>query len=116
MKIIIILLLCFTLLGCSNDKFSYEKINSKQALEIMQNNDYLLVDVRSREEFAANHLDNAFNIPEEEITSLIKINKDTVLFVYCETGKRSKRAAQKLLDLGYQVYDLGALKDINLDE
>ena len=103
MKIIIILLLCFTLLGCSNDKFSYEKINSKQALEIMQNNDYLLVDVRSREEFAANHLDNAFNIPEEEITSLIKINKDTVLFVYCETGKRNVRKKRLLSGAAFRV-------------
>ena len=117
MKIIAIILISIFLVGCSsNNTFTYEKIDSKEALEIMNNVDnYEIIDVRTREEYAESHLDNAFNIPYDEINELIDINKDTVLFVYCKSGKRSKKAAEKLLDLGYEVYDLGSYKSIDLE-
>lgn len=117
MKLIAIILISIFLVGCSsNNTFTYEKIDSKEALEIMNNVDnYEIIDVRTREEYAKSHLDNAFNIPYDEINELIDINKDTVLFVYCKSGKRSKKAAEKLLDLGYEVYDLGSYKSIDLE-
>ena len=117
MKLIAIILISIFLVGCSsNNRFTYEKIDSKEALEIMNNVDnYEIIDVRTREEYAESHLDNAFNIPYDEINELIDINKDTVLFVYCKSGKRSKKAAEKLLDLGYEVYDLGSYKSIDLE-
>ena len=117
MKLIAIILISIFLIGCSsNNTFTYEKIDSKEALEIMNNVDnYEIIDVRTREEYAESHLDNAFNIPYDEINELIDINKDTVLFVYCKSGKRSKKAAEKLLDLGYEVYDLGSYKSIDLE-
>lgn len=117
MKLIAIILISIFLVGCSsNNTFTYEKIDSKEALEIMNNVDnYEIIDVRTREEYAESHLDNAFNIPYDEINELIDINKDTVLFVYCKSDKRSKKAAEKLLDLGYEVYDLGSYKSIDLE-
>lgn len=109
---------CFLLIGCRNEtKFSYKKIDSKEALQIIEEHpSYIVIDVRTREEFAEGHIDGAFNIPYDEITDLIDFNKDTVLFVYCKSGKRSKIAAETLLDLGYEVYDLGAFEEINLEE
>lgn len=118
MKLIIVVLACFLLLGCSNEtKVTYEKIDSKQALEIMNENDkYQILDVRTREEYGEGHLPNAFNLPYDEINEFTTFDKDTILFVYCKSGNRSKIAAEKLLELGYTVYDLGAYEDINLEE
>lgn len=39
-------------------------------------------------------------------------NKEAVLIVYCRSGRRSKAAAEKLIDLGYEnVYDMGGIID-----
>ena len=118
-KYLILILACFLLLGCSSDneqEFTYQKINSDEALEIMVESDnYEIIDVRTREEYAEGHIDGAFNIPYE-INELIEFPKDTILFVYCKSGARSKVAAETLISLGYEVYALGAYEDINLEE
>lgn len=120
MKYLILILACFLLLGCSSDnkqEFTYEKINSDEALEIMnESNNYEIIDVRTREEYAEGHIAGAFNIPYDEINELIEFPKDTILFVYCKSGARSKIAAENLINLGYEVYDLGAYEDINFKE
>lgn len=120
MKCLILILACFLLLGCSSgnkQEFTYEKITSNEALEIMnKSNNYEIIDVRTREEYAEGHINGAFNIPYDEINELIEFPKDTVLFVYCQSGTRSKIAAENLISLGYEVYDLGSYEDINLEE
>ena len=120
MKYLILLLTCFLLLGCSSDnkqEFTYQKMNSDEALEIMKESEnYLIIDVRTREEYGEGHIEGSFNIPYDEINDLIDIDKDAVLFVYCKSGKRSKIAAEKLLELGFKVYDLGAYESIDLEE
>ncbi len=118
MKRIIILVACFLLLGCSSaPKATYEKIDSEEALEIMkENSKYQILDVRTREEYKEGHIPDAFNLPYDEINELTTFDKDTILFVYCKSGRRSKIAAEKLLKLGYIVYDLGSYEDINLEE
>ena len=119
MKYIALIVTCLLLLGCSSEenKFSYEKISSREAQKIMNESDnYLVLDVRTREEYGEGHIEGAFNIPYDEINDLIDLDKDAVLFVYCKSGKRSKIAAEKLLELGFKVYDLGAYESIDLEE
>ena len=119
MKYIALIVTCLLLLGCSSEenKFSYEKISSSEAQKIMNESDnYLVLDVRTREEYGEGHIEGAFNIPYDEINDLIDLDKDAVLFVYCKSGKRSKIAAEKLLELGFKVYDLGAYESIDLEE
>ncbi len=120
MKYIVLFLTCFLLFGCSSDKteeFTYQKIDSTKALEIMvESENYQIIDVRTREEYAEDHLEGAFNIPYDEINEFMGIDKNTVLFVYCKSGARSKIATETLIDLGYEVYDLGAYENINLEE
>jgi phage shock protein E len=72
----------------------------------------LIVDVRTNAEFQAHHLSNALHIPLEELESLaarrIK-DRDQVLLLYCETGRRSHAARRKFAQLGYtQVFNLGS--------
>lgn len=70
-----------------------------------------VVDVRTVPEFEAGHLDQAINInvSSADFAAQIKknINPDQPVFVYCQVGGRSARAAKILADMGYtQIYDL----------
>ena len=119
MKLIALFLACFLLLGCSSkeEAFTYQKIDSEEALEIMKEHEnYQILDVRTREEYGEGHIERAFNVPYDEINELIPLDKDTIIFVYCKSGNRSKIAAEKLIELGYEVYDLGAYENIHLEE
>ena len=77
--------------------------------------DYVILDVRTPEEFAAGHIPNAINIPNEtigasEISALP--DKDQLILVYCRSGRRSKEAAQKLVSLGYtSIVEFGGILD-----
>ena len=66
--------------------------------------DYILLDVRTEEEFSAGHIPNAINIPNEAIgsTEIPELpSKEQLLLVYCRSGNRSKYAASVLEELGY---------------
>ena len=69
-----------------------------------------LIDVRSSEEFASQHLDNAQNInwnSNDFEAKISKLDKTRPVFVYCMVGGRSKKASDKLVDLGFsKIYDL----------
>lgn len=71
-----------------------------------------LVDVRTPEEYAAKHVDGAKNIPVDEIdTRLSEIPKDKPVVVYCHSGARSATAAKVLRGAGYDVIDIGGMKN-----
>jgi thioredoxin len=69
-----------------------------------------LIDVRSPEEFASQHLDNAQNINwngDDFEGKVSKLDKSQPVFVYCMVGGRSRKASDKLGELGFKkVYDL----------
>ena len=71
----------------------------------------LLVDVRSREEYAAGHVPDAINLPVQELPArMSELPRDRALVVYCRSGHRSGRAAELLKEAGYgQVHNLGAM-------
>ena len=72
---------------------------------------YLLVDVRTPEEFATGHIHNAVNIPLDTIESrLNEIPRTEPVVVYCHSGNRSGQASRILTNAGYtQIYDLGGI-------
>ncbi|BAJ02890.1 phage shock protein E [Shewanella violacea DSS12] len=77
-----------------------------------------VIDVRTAEEFAAGHLDNAINIPFEEIAVAINtldIAKDTQIVLYCRSGRRSGIAFDTLVSEGYtQSYNGGGFETLSL--
>lgn len=114
-KFIFILVLSLLLCGCSNNnEKNNQYIKIEQVKEIMDEKDYKIIDVRTREEYEYNHLVDAINIPYNEINENLDISKDTIIFVYCKSGNRSSIAWQTLNNLGYTVYDLGAFDHIEL--
>nr|WP_283103766.1 rhodanese-like domain-containing protein [Shewanella gelidii] len=65
----------------------------------------VLIDVRTPAEFARGHIENAINIPFEQIlqgVSHYKIDKKTPIVVYCRSGRRSGIANQDLLNAGFE--------------
>ena len=100
--------------GTAADSPAYERISQEEAAEIMTSQeDYLILDVRTPEEFAQGHIPGAINIPNEDIgTEPIEAlpRKDQPLLVYCRSGNRSRQASQKLADQGYtKVLEFGGI-------
>ncbi|MDB4292343.1 rhodanese-like domain-containing protein [Maribacter sp.] len=91
---------------------SCAQITSKPITEISQEElkSVVLVDVRTPEEYAGGHLDNALNINWNAADFADKfdaISKDQTIYVYCKKGGRSAKAQEKLISLGFEhVVDL----------
>ena len=113
------LLLLLFLAGCtaSNEQEnSYRQISMDEAVTMMEEESgYIILDVRTPEEFRERHIPNAINIPNETIGSedIQELpDKDQLILVYCRSGRRSKLAAQSLADLGYtNIREFGGILD-----
>lgn len=95
---------------------SYEQITPAEAKEIMDNeNGYVILDVRTQEEYNETHIDGAILIPDYEITAKaenILKDKNQLILVYCRSGRRSKNAASELVKLGYtNIKEFGGIID-----
>lgn len=121
--------LCLVIIGCGrkseadnnvidnkDEGNSYKSISMSEAEEMMKNEkDYIILDVRTAEEYKEGHIPNAINVAnetigEDEISELP--NKDQLIMVYCRSGRRSKQAASKLVKLGYSnIVEIGGIID-----
>jgi rhodanese-related sulfurtransferase len=104
-KIILAPILLLFLIGCGTEVKSIPITEFTQAdLE-----NATLLDVRTPEEFAEGHLENAININwyEEDFMKQIEgMPKDKTIYVYCKIGGRSGSAAELLNSSGYTAIDL----------
>lgn len=94
----------------------YENITAEEAKKIMDSETgYVILDVRTEEEFAEGHIKGAILIPDYEIAARaedILLDKNQKILVYCRSGRRSKLAAEALLALGYtNVWEFGGIID-----
>jgi rhodanese-related sulfurtransferase len=95
---------------------TYRQITVDEAATTMaKETGYIILDVRRPDEFAAGHIPNAINVPNETIgTDEISELPDKAQFimVYCRSGRRSKEAAEKLVKLGYtNIVEFGGILD-----
>lgn len=108
-------LLSLLMVACSLPPTSgVKKISSVEVQELMKTKkNYLLLDVRTAQEFAEGHIPGAKNLLNEriqkgEIGELS--SKDQLILVYCRSGNRSAQASNKLVSLGYtHVVDMGGI-------
>ena len=119
-KLIPILLSALMFTGCAGTSNSqtntYRQITMDEAVTMMaQETGYIILDVRRPDEFAAGHIPNAINVPNETIgTAEIPElpDKNQLIMVYCRSGRRSKEAAEKLVKLGYtNIVEFGGILD-----
>ena len=88
-------------------------ISPEEAYEIISgNDDVVILDVRTPEEFKEGHLKNAWSIPVDDLEGRISaLQKDVPVIVYCQSGVRSNRAAGILIKNKFSVvYDMGGIR------
>lgn len=105
-KILIMLVLSLLLTGCNDLNNNFETI--------MKENEYIIIDVRTEDEYNESHLVGSINIPYDEIDQNTNLDKEKLIFVYCKSGNRSSIALKKLSNLGYNVYNLGSYSEIDM--
>ena len=118
-KLIPFLLSLLLLASCAapvESEASYQQVSMDEAIAIMESeSDYIILDVRTTEEFADKHIPDAINIPNETIGTedIPELpDKDQLILVYCRSGNRSKQASDKLVGLGYtNIVEFGGIND-----
>ena len=114
--IVLSILMVIGMTGCGDKEMSYKQISMEEAVSMMESEtDYIILDVRTPEEFAEKHIPNAINVPNETIGTddIAELpDKDQLILVYCRSGNRSKQASEKLVALGYtNIYEFGGIND-----
>ena len=119
--LIIITILLLVLSGCSGSgqpagSDTYEQISMEEAITLMESEtDYIILDVRTQEEYDEGHIPGAICIPNETIGDqppALLPDKDQLILVYCRSGNRSKQASAKLAALGYtNIKEFGGIID-----
>lgn len=124
MKYIRIIAILLLVSGCgqavteSEGTNMYKQISMAEAKEMMNTeSDYILLDVRTQEEYADGHIPGAICVPNEEIDTEPPVelpDKEQVILVYCRSGNRSRQAAEKLAAMGYSnIKEFGGIIDWN---
>lgn len=105
-----------TLTGCgaAPEGAGWRTASAAEAQRMMEaEEDYVILDVRTRDEYDSGHIPGAVCLPNEEIGSedpAVLPDKDQLVLVYCRSGNRSAQAARKLAVLGYtDVVDFGGI-------
>ncbi len=120
-KLILFLLTAMLLTACgqanqNSQEAVYMNITAQEAKQIMDTQEgYIILDTRAQEEFDEGHIPGAIVIPHDEIKERAEQmlpDKDQLLLVYCRSGRRSKLAAQSLVELGYtNIKEFGGIID-----
>ena len=93
-----------------------QHVSMNDIVQIMEENEnYIILDVRTLEEYNQGHIPNAICIPNETIDESVvnKLpDKNQMILVYCRSGNRSQQAAEKLKKLGYtNLIEFGGIID-----
>ena len=120
-KLFFLLLAVMLLTACGQDKENdqgavYVNITAEEAKQIMDAEEgYLILDVRTQEEYDQGHIPGAILIPDTEVESKaeeVLTDKNQLILVYCRSGRRSKLASEILVELGYtNIKEFGGIID-----
>ena len=97
----------------SGAEAGYKSISQAEAMELMeQETGYVILDVRSQEEYDGGHIPGAICIPHDTINGDVPglNDKSQTILVYCRSGNRSKKASEALAKAGYtNVLEFGGI-------
>ena len=116
-RLTVLLAVLLLMSGCGGyapEAGSYRQVSMEEAADMMEEESgYVILDVRTREEYAGGHIPGAICIPNETIGTekpeeLPDLNQ--LILVYCRSGNRSKQASEKLCAMGYtNVVEFGGI-------
>ena len=116
--IVLIFILTFFLMkrkkNSKSRETSYRTVSQKTAVQMMKDEkNYIIIDVRTIEEYSEGHIPNAVSLPVQNIGNGENFqlpDKNQLILLYCRSGSRSRQAAQKLVEKGYaNVVDFGGI-------
>ena len=89
-------------------------ITTNKAYDLIQENagnpDFIILDVRTKEEYDGGYIEGAINIDyysEDFSAQLETLDKDKAYLIYCRTGRRSAGARDIMAELGFrEVYNM----------
>lgn len=116
-SLVIIVFSIAVLAACAGEQAPLEKkslgYDELQRLINEKNISYILIDVRTKEEYESGHIPTAMNIPVDILSdNLPSMDKQAFIIVYCRSGSRSGMAYQSLISLGYSnVKDFGSISN-----
>ena len=98
----------------AGDKKTYRQVSPEEAAAMMEEESYyIILDVRTQEEYETAHIPGAICIPNETIGTedIPELpDKDQLILVYCRSGNRSKQASEKLAKQGYaNIVEFGGI-------
>jgi len=89
---------------------NYENTDVKGFVELMNDTNVVVLDVRTAEEFKEGHLEGAVNIDYKQDDfveqAVARLPKERTIAVYCRSGRRSAGAAELLAKEGYRVVNM----------
>ena len=104
--VVILMVLAGALVGCLGPKGGKMKLPDNA----------VLLDVRQADEFNAGHIDGAVLVPHDMIAEKIGavvLDKNTPVYIYCRSGRRSAIAVEAMRKLGYtNLTDLGGMDEV----
>jgi rhodanese-related sulfurtransferase len=111
LSLIIVFVIALHSWSCKNEVDTEIKVVTTEEMQtILKMDEVQLVDVRTPEEFSEGYIKNAQNIDFNSPTfdqDILKLNKEKPVMLYCHSGGRSAKCAQKLKDAGFKkIYDL----------
>lgn len=116
-----IILAALLLTACGRNKENdrqavYRNISAEEAKQIMDSGaTCVILDVRTFEEYESGHIPGAVCFPLDDIESKAKVfipEQDVLYLIYCRSGRRSKQAAEILVELGYtNILEFGGIMD-----
>ena len=118
LSLVLALTLCF---GCSAPETDtpaqvIENITAEEANELIRENegnpDFMIVDVRTPEEYADGHIESSLliNVNSDDFEEKIgQLDRDGKYLVYCRSGNRSGKAVDIMQELGFhEVYEMAS--------
>ena len=115
-RFIPLLMALLFLSGCGSvsAENTYQHTTMEEAVTMMEEEtEYIILDVRTAQEYSEKHIPGAINIANESIGTedIPELpDKDQLILVYCRSGNRSKQASEKLVKLGYtNIVEIGGI-------
>lgn len=116
-KIMLMMLCAILPLGCGGNAASagYTTITMDEAAKVFATKgDYIILDVRTADEYKDGHIPGAVNLANEDINEntvkSVLPQKEQRIYVYCRSGRRSQQAAEKLVAMKYtNVVNIGGI-------
>jgi rhodanese-related sulfurtransferase len=105
---LLVILLVVILAACGISSEGYRNISSKEAKQLIDNKEVVVLDVRTPEEYQDGHIPNAILIPLQELENkLNELDKEEPYLVVCRSGNRSTQASEILTSNSFaKIYNM----------